>query len=201
MWSRAGVALLAEYTLRPLGDPPNRSQPAWRSTTLTAEKGAHVGQDGVAHVEYHLKWLDSKYSEGETPGKPFGVGQTPQDLGNGFSAELHRAIGHKKMDRLVGIPDIEFWMERQKRIRIIANRLYDETRGARFALCRPLHPMPDAAADGALVVEQQDWLGLLLHFWRLAHFTTRTVASPLSSRSLLSGAAPRLVQLLFRSGT
>jgi hypothetical protein len=49
MRSRAGVAILAEYALRPLGNPPNRSQPAWRSATLTAEKGARVGEDGIAH--------------------------------------------------------------------------------------------------------------------------------------------------------
>ena len=74
MRSWAGVALLAEYALRPFGDPRNRTQPAWRSATLTAEKWAHVGQDGIAHVEYHLKWLESKYADGETPAKPFGVG-------------------------------------------------------------------------------------------------------------------------------
>jgi hypothetical protein len=106
------MALFPEYALRPLGNPLDRSQPAWRSTALAAEKGAHVGQEGIAHIEHHLKWSESKYAGGETPGKPFGVGQTPQNLGNGFSAELHRAIGHEEMDRLVGIPDIELWMER-----------------------------------------------------------------------------------------
>ena len=153
MRSRAGVAFLAEYALRPLGNPPNRSQPAWRSATLTAEKEAHVGQDGVAHVEHHLKWLESKYAECETPGKPFGVGQTPQNLGNGFSAELHRAIGHEEMDRLVGIPDVEVRMERQQRVRVVANRLNDEVHLTRTALCRLLHPMPKAAADSAFVIE------------------------------------------------
>ena len=113
MRSRAGATILAEYALRPLGNPPNRSQPAWRSTTLTAKKGAHVGQYGIAHVEYHLKWLESEHSDGETPGKPFGVGQTSQNLGNGFSAELHRAIGHEEMDRLIGIPDVEVRIECQ----------------------------------------------------------------------------------------
>ena len=113
MRSRAGATILAEYALRPLGNPRNRSQPAWRSTTLTSEKGAHVGQNGVAQVEYHLKWLESKYADAETPGKPFGVGQTSQNLGNGFSTELHRAIGHEEMDRLIGIPDVEVRMERQ----------------------------------------------------------------------------------------
>jgi len=92
------VAFPAEYALHPLGNPPNRSQPAWRSATLTSEKGAHVREDGIAQVGYHLKWLESKYADGETPGKPFGVGQTPQNLGNGFSAELHRAVGHEEMD-------------------------------------------------------------------------------------------------------
>src|ERR1700690_2254476 len=124
MRSRAPVATSAEYALRPFGDPPNRSQPDRRSATLTAEKGAHVCQNGVAHVEYHLKWPESKHADGETPGKPFGIGQTPQDLGNGFPSELHRAIGHKEMDRLVGIPDIEVWMERQQRLRIVPNRLH-----------------------------------------------------------------------------
>ena len=113
MGSRTWVALLAEYALRPLVKPLNRSQPAWRSTTLTSEKGAHVGQDGVAHVEHQLKWLEPKYADGEAPGKPFGVGQTSQNLGNGFSAELHRAIGHEEMDRLIGIPDVEVRIECQ----------------------------------------------------------------------------------------
>jgi hypothetical protein len=156
MRSRVGVAILAEYALRPLGNPPNRSQPAWHSATLAAEKRAHVGQDGVAHVEYHLKWLESKYSHGETPRKPFSVRQTPQNLGNGFSAEFHRAIGHEEMDRRVGVPDVEIRMERQQRIRVVANRLYDEARLTQTALCRPLHPMPNAATDSAFVIEQQD---------------------------------------------
>ena len=153
MRSRAAATLLAEYAFRPLGDPPNRSQPAWHSATLASEKRAHVRQDDIAQVEYHLKWLESEYADGETPGKPFGVGQTSQNLGNGFSAELHRAIGHEEMDRLIGIPDVEIRMERQQRIRVVANRLHDEARLARTALCRPLHPMPNAAADGAFVIE------------------------------------------------
>jgi len=107
------MVIPAEYTLRPLGNPLDRSQPAWRSATFAAEKRSHVGQDGVAHVEYQLKWLESKYADRETPGKPFGVGQTSQNLGDGFSAKLHRAIGHEEMDRLIGIPDVEVRMERQ----------------------------------------------------------------------------------------
>lgn len=154
MRRRAGVALLAEYALRPLGNPPNRSQPAWRSTTLASEKGTHVGQNGIAAVEYRLKWLESKYADGETPGEPFGVGQTSQNLGNSFSPEFHRAVGHEEMDRLIGIPDVKVRVKRQERIRVVANRLYDEARLARPALRRPLHPMPKAAADGAFVIEQ-----------------------------------------------
>lgn len=153
MRSRAGVAIRAEYALPPLDDPLDRSQPAWRSATFAAENEAHVGEYEVAQVEYHLKWLKSKYADGETPGKPFGVGQTPQNLGDGFSAELHRAIGHEEMDRLIGIPDVEVRMERQQRIRIVANRLYDEAGLVRPPLSGPLHPMPKAPADGAFVIE------------------------------------------------
>ena len=94
MRTPAVVATLAEYTPRPLGNPPNRSQPAWRSATFTAEKGAHVGQDAITHVEYRLKWVESKYADGEATSKPFSVGQTPENFGNRFSTELHRAIGH-----------------------------------------------------------------------------------------------------------
>jgi hypothetical protein len=75
MRSRAGVALLAEYALRPLGNPLNRSQPAWRSTTLTSEKGAHVGQDGIAQVEHHLKWLESKYADAKHPANHLVLGK------------------------------------------------------------------------------------------------------------------------------
>ncbi len=153
MRSRAGVAIPTEYALRPFGNPSNRSQPAGRSATLTAEKGAHVGQDGIAQVEYHLKWPESEYADGETPGKPFGIGQTPQDLGDGFSAELHRTIGHEDMDRLIGIPDIELWIERQQNLRIVTDRLHDEAHLARRASCRLLHPMPNAAANRAFVIE------------------------------------------------
>src|ERR1700679_3856979 len=136
-WFR--MTTLAEHGFRPFDKRMNRPEPnAWRSTTLAAEKGAHVGQDGIAHVEQYLKWLESKYGEGETPGKPFGVGQTPENLRNGFSAELHRAIGHEQMDRLVGIPDVELRMERQQRIWVVANRLYDEACLGRTTLCRLL---------------------------------------------------------------
>jgi hypothetical protein len=46
-------------------------------------------------------------------------------------------------------------MEHQQRIRIVANRLYDEARIARTALRRPLHPMPNAAADSAFVLNNK----------------------------------------------
>src|ERR1700691_1402088 len=126
MWSRAGVALLAEYALRRLGRPPSsppghppsnrpeRSQPAGGSTTLASEKGAHVGQYGVAQVEHSLKGLESEYGEGKTSGEPFCVGQPAQNFGDGLSAELHRAIGHEEMDGFVGVPDIEAGMQRQQ---------------------------------------------------------------------------------------
>ena len=71
-------------------------------------------------------------------------------------------------------------MKRQQRIRIVADRLYDEARRARTALCRLLYPMPNAATDSAFVIEQEDRRGLFLNLWHLAHFMTRMVASPLS---------------------
>ena len=45
--------------------------------TLTAEKRSHICEDGVGHVEYHLKWPESEYAGGETPREPFCVGQVP----------------------------------------------------------------------------------------------------------------------------
>ena len=158
MRSRAGVVIPAEYALRPLGNTLNRSQPAWRSATLASEKGPHVRQDGIAHVEYHLKWLESKYADGETPGKPFGAGQISQDLSNGFSAELHRAIRHEEMNRLVGIPDVERRIERPKRLGVVTNWRDDEARFSRLPLRRPPDPIADVTANIALVVEEQDWL-------------------------------------------
>jgi hypothetical protein len=100
--------------------------------------------------------LKSKYAYGETPGKPFGLGKSPQNLGNGLSTEFHRTIGHEEMDRLIGIPDVKVRMERQERIGVVTNGLRDETRLARTALCRPLHPVPNAATDGAFVIELKD---------------------------------------------
>jgi hypothetical protein len=98
MRRRASMATLAEYGFRRLGHPPYRSHPrASRAATFTAEKRTHVRQDGVGNVEYHLKWSESEYADGETPGEPLGVGQVPQDLRNGFPSELHRAIRHQEV--------------------------------------------------------------------------------------------------------
>jgi hypothetical protein len=89
MRTRARMANPAECGLRPFDHRMNRPEPkAWWAATLTAEKRAHVCQDGIRHVEYRLKWSESKYGDGETPGEPFGVGQIPQNLRNGFSSEL-----------------------------------------------------------------------------------------------------------------
>jgi hypothetical protein len=67
------------------------------------------------------------------------------------------------MDRRIRIPDIEIGIERPKRSGVVTNGLYDDARLARFALRRFLHPMPDMAADSAFVIEQENWLRLLLH--------------------------------------
>jgi hypothetical protein len=199
MRGRAGVALLAENALRPLGNPSNWSQPAWRSTTLTSEKGAHVSQYGVAHVEYHLKWLESKYADGKTPGKPFGVGQTPQHLGNGFAAEIHRAIGHEEMDRIVGIPDIEVRMEPSSAsgaspigctMRLFSPDLLCDD------FCTQC-PMRRQTAHSSL----NSRIGLVCICWQSAHFTTRMAALPLLEHSILSGVGPRLVPFLSHSET
>jgi hypothetical protein len=66
------------------------------------------------------------------------------------------------MDRLIGIPNIEIGIERPKFLRIVTNGLYDDARLVRFALRRPLHPMPNVAADSAFVIEEENRLSLLL---------------------------------------
>jgi hypothetical protein len=100
-----------------------------------------------------LEWSESEYAEGKTPREPSGVGQIPQNLRNGFPSELHRAVGHQDMDRRIGVPDIEFWIEQSERLRIVTNRSYDDARLSRFVLRRLLDPTPDPAADRAFVVE------------------------------------------------
>jgi hypothetical protein len=110
MW--AWVELLAKYCLCPFEEPSDRSNPnACRAATLTAEKWPHVCKDGVAKVEYHLEGSDSEHLDGKTGSEPFGIGQISQNLRDGFSSELHRAIGHQDMDRLIGIPNIEAGMK------------------------------------------------------------------------------------------
>ena len=99
------------------------------------------------------KWAESENTEGENPCEPFGIGQIPERLRDGFPSELHRAIGHEDMDRFIGIPDIEVRIERAKRLRIVTNRLFEDARLVRFALCRLLNPMRNAAANTAFVVE------------------------------------------------
>jgi len=72
------------------------------------------------------------------------------------------------MDRLIGIPNIEIRIQRPKHLGIVTDGSYDDGRFARFALRRPLHPMPNVAADGAFVIEQENWLSLPLHQRQLA---------------------------------
>ena len=99
------------------------------------------------------------FRNGEEPGKPFGVVQRPQKLRDGLPAEPHRAVGHQEMYRAVGVPDVEVRLERSQRFWIVTNRSNDDARLARMVLSRLLHPVPDATADTALVIEQQEWHG------------------------------------------
>jgi hypothetical protein len=57
------------------------------------------------------------------------------------------------MDRRIGIPDIEIRIQRPKPPGIVTDGLCDDVRLASFALRRPLHPMPNVAADSAFVIE------------------------------------------------
>src|ERR1700678_4803213 len=71
----ARVVLFTEYCPGPFGETSNRSNPnACRAATLTSEKRAHVCQDGVRQVEYHLEGSYSEKADGETGGEPLGVG-------------------------------------------------------------------------------------------------------------------------------
>jgi hypothetical protein len=89
------VATLAEYRPSPIWSSPQSVSPkSLACRNCHSQKADGRRQDGVGHVEYYLKWSESEYADGETPGEPFGVGQTPQNLRNGFPSELHRAIGH-----------------------------------------------------------------------------------------------------------
>jgi len=123
---------LAEESLCLLDAPSNRPHPeAGRAAALTAKEWAHVRQHGVGHIEDELEGSKPEYPHGKAPGEPPGLVETAEHLGNGFPSELHRAVGHEKMDRRVGVPDIEIWIERSQRVGIVANRPVDEPRLSR----------------------------------------------------------------------
>jgi len=143
---------LVEQSLRLPDAPPNRPQPEARcAAALAAKQRPQVRQDGVGHVENGLERPKTEHSDGKAPGEPFGLVESPEYLGNGFSAELHRTVGHEKMDRRVSVPDIEIRIERSKRVGIVANRPFDE--------CRAPDPAGNAAANAAFAVEQENGLG------------------------------------------
>src|ERR1700684_1289538 len=105
-------ATFTEYGLHPFNRRCNRPRPKARlSATLAAEKRAHICQNDVGNVEYHLEWPESKSVDSETPREPSGVAQIPKNLRNRFASELHRSIGHEDMNRRVGIPYVEFRIE------------------------------------------------------------------------------------------
>ena len=152
---------LAEQSLRLPDAPPNRPQPEARcAAALAAKQRPQVRQDGVGHVENGLKRPKTEQADGKAPGEPFGLVESPEHLGDGFPAELHRTVGHQKMDRRVGVPDIEIRIERSQRVRIVADRPFDEPRLARWTLSRSLDPAGNAAAHTAFAVEQEDGLGV-----------------------------------------
>jgi hypothetical protein len=76
------------------------------------------------------------------------MGHASQDLGNGFSPELHGAVRHEEVDRRVRIPNIKAWVQRPKRFRIIPNGPFNDA-----GLSRVPHPAGDSATDTAFVVE------------------------------------------------
>lgn len=112
-----------------------------------------MGEEGVGEVEHSLEW-----SEGEKPCEPPAVRQAAEDFRDRFPTELHRAIRHEEMNRLVGIPDVERRIERPKRLGVVTNWRDDEARFSRLPLRRPPDPIADVTANIALVVEEQDWL-------------------------------------------
>src|SRR5471030_1166891 len=60
--------------------PGNRSHPkGWSPAASTAENRADVVQDRVGEVEQHLEGADPEDADRETPGEPFGGGQSPQN--------------------------------------------------------------------------------------------------------------------------
>src|ERR1700683_1743468 len=103
------------------------------------------------------------------------------------------------MDRLIGVPNIQVRLKRAKRLRIVANRSYDDAGLARSTQRRLLYPIPNAAAHGAFIVEKEARLCLVLHLG--PHFTIRTAASLLRGCSLWWAAVPRIVRPLFLAET
>jgi hypothetical protein len=74
MWSRARLGAVAEDPLRPFDHPTDRPYPkSWSAATLTPKERAHVCQDGIGKVEYRLEWPETKCSDREGSGKPFGA--------------------------------------------------------------------------------------------------------------------------------
>ena len=127
------LVALGECCLSPLYRPPDRLHPrTWGTATLAAEERTDVSQDGVAQVEYRLKWAESQDTEGEGPGEPPSFGQAPQDLRNGFTTELHGTVGHQEVDSRVSIPNIQVWIQRPKFLRIIPNGSFDDARISGF---------------------------------------------------------------------
>ena len=147
-------ATFTEYGLHPFNRRCNRPRPKARlSATLAAEKRAHICQNDVGNVEYHLEWPESKSVDSETPREPSGVAQIPKNLRNRFASELHRSIGHEDMNRRVGIPYVEFRIEQPEFFRIVTDRSYVDARLSRLAACRLLNPTPNATTHSAFVVE------------------------------------------------
>jgi hypothetical protein len=77
MRSRAGVAILAEYALahlviRPIGRSqlgvPQPSQP----------KRGRASERMASLIEYHLKWSELKYSDGEIPANHLVLGNSAE---------------------------------------------------------------------------------------------------------------------------
>jgi len=155
------VTTSVEQSFRRFDAPSNRPHPeAGRAAALAAKERAHIRQDGVGHIEGELERSKTEHADGKAPGEPFCLIESAEHLGNGFPTELHRAVGHQKMDRRVGVPDIEIRIERSQGVRIVAYWPFDEPRLARWALSRSLDPAGNAAAHTAFAVEQEDGLGL-----------------------------------------
>lgn len=158
---RIVMTALAEQSLRLFDAPPNGPHPeAGCAAALAAKERAYVRQDGVGHIEDELERSKAEHADRKAWGEPFGPVESPEHLGDGLPSDLHRAVGHQKMNCLVGVPNIEIRIERSQRFRIVANRSLDNARLARWALSSSLDPAGNAAADAAFAVEQEDGLGV-----------------------------------------